>query len=183
MASSSLMFLEVESVLSPSAFIFLLSSFAREFFLQFICSSKILKWVLEFEISYGFFLSLLFSGFALLLPYWTNQNDPEVLLEEAGKHIKWWQFVAASISFVYKYYQLVVLLGHQFCAHFKFARGSSILCTFEVCKRVINHPSSPIWWEVENKICQICKTSLQLFKKKHMVLFGYWHNNANGPTS
>lgn len=117
MASSSLRFLEVESVLSPSAFIFLLSSFAREFFLQFICSSKILKWVLEFEISYGFFLSLLFSGFWVLpfyCPTEPTKMTQKFCLKKQESIIKWWRLVAASFSFVYKYYQLVVLLVINF---------------------------------------------------------------------
>lgn len=67
-----------------------------------------------------------FSGFALLLPTEPTKMTQKFCLKKQESIIKWWQFVAATISFVYKYYQLLVLLGHQFCAHFKFARGSSI---------------------------------------------------------
>lgn len=78
-------------------------------------------WFLSFAIIFGFL------GFALLLPYWTNQNDPEVLLEEAGKHNQMMTVGCCIIQLCIQILSIGGAFSHQFCAHFEFARGSSII--------------------------------------------------------
>lgn len=130
----------MESLLSPFAFFFfhLFLPFAREFFLQFICTRQNSEmstriWDLLCFVSVSF--ALVF-GVSLLRVYliffpsgWSTQISTKVWLQEEGKlNDQWWQLVVVvSINFFWHIWVIIFRCYEVVVPHLKFARGSSII--------------------------------------------------------